>query len=167
MHLFAPLFNLRNELPLSPDDVAFAISQPEFDPLCGLIVTRMLSRKLARLDESDSLPQIKYEQWNEQLGKKIAILHKQYQKFILRHKVAHGEDQETSETDVIENLVKGVTNSARYLNKFYSEHAATFKTELLQTIRLFELHLSGEDPFYIPCESPEQSQRKATNIYES
>ncbi len=76
MHLFAPLFNLKNELPLSPDDVAFAINQPEFDPLCGLIVTRMLSRKLARLDESDSLPQIKYEQWNEQLGKKIAILYK-------------------------------------------------------------------------------------------
>jgi hypothetical protein len=104
-------------------------------------VTRILARKLTRVEDDASviIPPIKYDQWNEQLGKKMAAYHKQYQKFILKHKATEKleEDSESVETDVMENLTKNVSHE-KYIKKFYNDHSSLLKTELLQTVKLFE-----------------------------
>lgn len=85
---------------------------------------------------------------------------KNYQKFCIKHKVLPeiddgvDEGSDSVETDVMENLTTNVSQH-RYQKKFYNDHSATFKTELLQTVKLFEHHLSGDDPFYIESESLE------------
>lgn len=80
-----------------------------------------------------------------------------YQKFSLKHRStapnSEADPSEELETDVMENLTQHA-GSERYLKRFYNDHMGTFKTELLQTIRLFEHDLAGSDPFYIECESP-------------
>lgn len=69
LHIFSSVVRLPQESPFTPDDVTFGIQQPEFDALCGQIVTRMLARKLTRVEEDVTsttvIPPIKYEQWNE------------------------------------------------------------------------------------------------------
>jgi hypothetical protein len=48
LNVFACLFKFQQELPITPADIEAALVHPELDPLCGEIVTKMLSRKLSR-----------------------------------------------------------------------------------------------------------------------
>ena len=64
LNVFASLFKFQQELPITPADIEAALTHPELDPLCGEIVSKMLSRKLSRqLDEAALAP--KYEAWND------------------------------------------------------------------------------------------------------
>lgn len=140
----------------------------------------MLARKITRVEEDTTTiipPPAKFEQWNDQLGKKFSAMYKVYQKFCLKHKSQVLSDPDTAkdtddvETDVMQNLVKHA-ESERYLKKFYNEFSATFKTENLQLIQLFECKLNGQDPFYIECDSPAINQKaevqtkRSKNIYQ-
>jgi len=66
LNVFESLFKFQQELPITPADIESALEHPELDPLCGEIVTKMLSRKLSRqLDDTILTPTVKYEVWNE------------------------------------------------------------------------------------------------------
>jgi hypothetical protein len=84
---------------LSPADLEHAILKPQFNPLVGELVTKLLSKNLAKItttqnnDESenhlnleqDSASTLQYETWNVQLAKKMAAMFKQYRKFAAKH----------------------------------------------------------------------------------
>lgn len=40
----------------------------------------------------------------------------------------------------------------KYQKKFVNQYASMLKTEILQTVKLFEHELEGQDPFYIESE---------------
>lgn len=50
-------------------------------------------------------------------------------------------------SDIREHLLQ--SKDANLLTKFEHEYSATWKTEQLQLVKLFELDLEGIDPFFI------------------
>jgi hypothetical protein len=50
LHLFKPLFyaNFSSDYQesLTPEDVHHALNHPDIDPLCGLLVTKLLQKKM-------------------------------------------------------------------------------------------------------------------------
>jgi hypothetical protein len=171
VNVFAPVFNFAPDTGLTPDDIAHAIKYPDLDPICGVVVTRMLARKIARVEADTTIPPPRYQQWNEQLAKKFSVLHKTYIKFHQKHSSvpAEGDDareQDSIETDVMENLTQ-YAGPDKYQKKFVSQYATMLKTEILQTVKLFEHELEGQDPFYIESEEKPEPKPKQKNIYES
>lgn len=81
---------------VTPYDLEQSILRPQFDPLVGELVTRLLQKnkwklkagdnvgKHGAVDEEEDKTQLSYEQWNENLAKKFNVLFKSYQKFKLR-----------------------------------------------------------------------------------
>ena len=61
LNLFTSVFNFAPETGLTPDDIAHAIKYPDLDPICGIVVTRMLARKIARFEADTTTPPPKYE----------------------------------------------------------------------------------------------------------
>lgn len=49
--------------------------------------------------------------------------------------------------DIREHLLQ--SKNAALLQKFEHEYSATWKTDQLQVIKLFEIEMDGEDPFYV------------------
>ena len=75
---------------MSPFDLEYSILRPQFDPLVGEIVSRLLMKNKWKYKESDrekdeaedAQAQIQnYEQWNESLAKKFNVWYKNYIKF--------------------------------------------------------------------------------------
>lgn len=69
----------------TPADLAFALSDPELDPLCGELVQRVLSRKILKKEDIEksalSGSQRYYDGWNEKLGQKMHAAFKQFLRF--------------------------------------------------------------------------------------
>lgn len=75
---------------ISPQDLEQSILRPQFDPLVGELVSRLLQKNKWKLKEGaqekagdpDKEQAIQsYEQWNENLAKKFNVMFKVYKKF--------------------------------------------------------------------------------------
>jgi hypothetical protein len=160
VHICKEIFKLSNETP-TPADLEYALKNPETDPLCGELVSKLLSRKVIRVEDTPSAPQ-KYEVWNEQLGKKVAQMFKSYSKFALKNRE---EDGKSNESDVLTHAIPYLIkmDPEKYKQNFYNEHAGTWKTDMLQLVRLFENDLGCEDPFFIPGQATASEVEEANN----
>lgn len=82
---------------VGPAELEHAILKPQFNPLCGEIVTKLLAKNLQKLTsvqdpsycyddfEPEGASTIQYEWWNSQLAKKLAAMFKVYRKFCRQH----------------------------------------------------------------------------------
>lgn len=79
---------------ITPADLEMALLRPQLDPLCGELISRLLSKKLSNFkpltstDAQGSLsnqvtPQ-EYDRWNDLLAKRMSALFKVYRKFALK-----------------------------------------------------------------------------------
>ena len=89
LHICKEILKLSNDTP-TPADLEYALKNPETDNFCGELVSKLLSRKVIRIEDPPSAPQ-KYEVWNEQLGKKVAQMFKSYAKFALKNREEDGK----------------------------------------------------------------------------
>ena len=74
---------------------------------------------------------------------------KSYSKFEYKNRE---EDGKSNESGVLTHAIPHLTkmDPEKYKQNFYNEHAGTWKTDMLQLVRLFENDLNKEDPFFIP-----------------
>lgn len=82
---------------VGPTELEHAILKPQFNPLCGEIIKKLLSKNLQKLTsmqdpsqanedfEPEGASTIQYEWWNSQLAKKLAAMFKVYLKFCRQH----------------------------------------------------------------------------------
>lgn len=78
---------------ITPYDLEQSILRPQFDPLVGELVSRLLMKNKWKLkagdtgqqdkgnEEEGAPPALNYEQWNENLAKKFNVMYKSYKKF--------------------------------------------------------------------------------------
>ena len=100
-----------NNKVISTHDLEQSILRPQFDPLVGELVSRLLQKNKWKLKEVASAPADKgaaenepahnnlqsYEQWNENLAKKFNVMYKNYKKFQLRFMKEAGEMEAKAE----------------------------------------------------------------------
>ena len=93
---------------VTPQDLEQSILRPQFDPLVGELVSRLLMKNKWKLkageathekqkDDEDNGPSLNYEQWNENLAKKFNVMYKSYKKFQQRFM----KDDATNQEDVV------------------------------------------------------------------
>lgn len=78
-NLFKPVLRFRDCI--TPYDLEQSLLRPQHDPLCGDLVTRLLTRKGAKAADSGAPL---YDQWSMQLAKRFSAMHKEYAKFAAR-----------------------------------------------------------------------------------
>ena len=80
---------------VTPFDLEQSILRPQFDPLVGELVSRLLMKNKWKLkagetapekqkDDEEGAPSLNYEQLNENLAKKFNVMYKSYKKFQTR-----------------------------------------------------------------------------------
>ena len=76
--------SLNKDRVITPYDVEQSILRPQFDPLVGELVSRLLQKnkwKPRNFDEEELYFTMPYDQWNENLAKKFSSMFKNYKKF--------------------------------------------------------------------------------------
>jgi hypothetical protein len=63
VHICKEILKLSNETP-TPADLEYALKNPDTDPFCGELVSKLLSRKVIKVEDPPIAP-LKYEIWNE------------------------------------------------------------------------------------------------------
>ena len=73
------------ETQVKPYDLEQSILRPQYDTLCGDIVSRLAVGPLARKGSNRQASDEEYEKWNDALAKKVSVWYKQYLSIVKKH----------------------------------------------------------------------------------